>query len=194
MNGTHRYKPAPLAAPIELEMNDDRIVLRDAHGRTRHDLSLAGVRRVRWYQQYANRMLFRTLELETGSGRVKLHQAARAAAGTGNTDLRGYMGAVRAVLAALATHRPELEVEQGAPALQRWFHFSLTALVSLVPLFPLGALLDRRDAAELWWAAALLGGLTLIGLVFAWINRPWRSPERRAPQELLTTLTTERAT
>lgn len=178
MKGTIEYKPAVLAAPVAVEVGEERIELRAADGRVKKAVDVAAITSVRWHQSYAARIVTRRLDLVSERGTLTLQQTLPATAGASDPRLVAYVDAVRKALARITAARPDVEVELGGPAYLRWIGFVTPLAIALVTLLPLNVLLGRRDAGDFWWLGALLAAVALFALYRAWRARPWRTVER----------------
>lgn len=182
------YERAPLGGVARFRVTDDRIEELDASGNAKRGIALADLRHIRWQQTYAKRMMIRSLDLSGSGGRLSLTQTAAVRAATRDRLSRPYLDGVRAVLARVSEARPDLSIEQGAPAGLRWFYLILFLAVAGALLIPLDGVLNHRKASELWWVAAVLGACVVLSLFFAWRTAPWKPGPRVSPRELLASL------
>lgn len=179
-----RYKPAKLAKEIDLRIEGDRILQIEPSGRILREVPIAGIQCARWHQTYTRPFITRSLDLVTAEGTMNITQAASAFAGPDDPTVRAYTNGVRAALTTLDATRPDLRVEQGQPLLVRWLRFVTFLVISAIVTAPLSMVLERRDANELWWVTALLGGTVLFCIAAAWRSAPWRKLPEIPAREL----------
>ena len=182
------YQRAPLGGSARFRVTDDRIEELDASGNAKRAVPFANLRHIRWQVTYAKRMMIRSLDLSGSSARMSLAQTASARAAPAGDVLGPYLDGVRAVLTRISETRPDLSVEQGAPAGLRWFYFVMVLAIGAVMLIPLSEVSNHRKAAELWWVSAVLVAGIALSLLFAWRVAPWRPGFRTSPRDLLVSL------
>lgn len=89
-------------------------------------------------------------------------------AGPDDPAASAYTPGVPAALPAVATARPDLQVEQGQPLLIRRFLFVVFLGTGAILAAPLSMVLERPEAGELWRVSALLGACMLFCAVAVW--------------------------